>query len=357
MSNKQKEVDDLHEQEVWEQKAITEVNTSTTWKEAEEVMRMVEESRAIAKQVEEEKVCTEEEKQHALMALVVDDYLNKPCQDTAPPPPKREFSINCEYLGETPVKMLMEGLSYARDIKPNMREKIINMFVSMGDILYDTAAANNLRAAEQAEMYSAEYLAQNVPPPTNIKSKLELFNRLFFFASYYLQKYPEKTVSFFDYLMYLMEQAEVLEVPDLVMLDHRMCQDFTCHPDWNWGKHHPESLRTIDRVTNKIKIAAAKAAMARSHQPFQSCGGYSGRGGRGQGHNHGSTHATQGGRVGKKCSGKPKIMEEMVKDQPCLSWNMGKCSCLPGKRCWCRHVCLVCNGDHMVIDCPDKKHK
>ena len=160
VSNKQKEVDDLHEQEVWEQKAITEVNTSTTWKEAEEVMRTVEESRAIAKQVEEEKVCTEEEKQHALMALVVDDYLNKPCQDTAPPPPKHDFSINCEYLGETPVKMLMEGLSYARDIKPNMREKIINMFVSMGDILYDTAAANNLRAAEQAEMYSAEYLAQ-----------------------------------------------------------------------------------------------------------------------------------------------------------------------------------------------------
>ena len=86
-----------------------------------------------------------EEKQHALTALVIDDYLNKPWQDIAPPPPKHEFSINCKYLGETPVKMLMEGLSYACDIKPNMREKTINMFVSMGDILYDTATANNLR--------------------------------------------------------------------------------------------------------------------------------------------------------------------------------------------------------------------
>ena len=123
-----------------------------------------------------------------------------------------------------------------------------------------------------------------------------------------------------------MEQAEVLDVPDLVMLDHRMRQDFVCHPEWNWGQHRPESLRTIDRVTNKIKIAATKAAVARAHQPFAGHGGYGGRGGRGQGHNHGNNQAIQGGRVNKKCTGKPKITEEMVKDQPCLSWNTGKCS-------------------------------
>ena len=93
-------------------------------------------------------------------------------------------------------------------------KRIINMFVSTGDILYDTAAVQNLKAAEQAEMYSSEYLVQNMLPPTNIKSKLQLFNRLFFFGSFYLQKHPEKTVSFFDYLMYLIEQAEVLKVHD-----------------------------------------------------------------------------------------------------------------------------------------------
>ena len=237
VSDKQKEVDDLvrKEKHIRNEKAIAEENAAQAWKEAEQVMRTLEESRAIAKQAEEDRLHAEEDKQRALTALVVDDYINKPKQDAAPLPPKHQFSINCEYLGETPIKMLMDGLSYARDVKPNMREKIINMFVSMGDILYDTAASNNLRAAEQAEMYSPKYLAQNVPPSTNIKSKLELFNRLFFFASYYLQKYPEKMVSFFDYLMYLMEQAEVLDVSDLVMLDHRMRQDFACHPDWNWG--------------------------------------------------------------------------------------------------------------------------
>ena len=70
-------------------------------------------------------------------------------------------------------------------------------------------------------MYSTEYPVQNIPP-INIKSKMELFNKFFFFGSFYLQRYPEKTVSFFDYLMYLMEQAEVLNLLNLVMLDHRM---------------------------------------------------------------------------------------------------------------------------------------
>ena len=167
-----------------EQKAITDANSTAAKNMAEEVMKTLKESRPITKQAEEEK-------QRALTALVVDDYLNKPHQD-ALPPLKHVFSINCEFLGETPIKMLMEGLSYGHDIKPNMREKIINTFVSMGDILYDTAAVQNLKAAEQAEMYSSEYLTQNVPPQTNIKSKLELFNRLFFFGSFYLQKYPEK---------------------------------------------------------------------------------------------------------------------------------------------------------------------
>ena len=198
VSDKQKEVDDLvlEEKHIREAKALAEEHAAQARKEAEQVMQMLEESRAIAKQAEEDSLRAEEDKQRALTALVVDDYINKPKQDAAPPPPKREFSITCEYMGETPVKMLMEGLSYARDVKPNMREKIINMFVSMGDILYDTAASNNLRAAEQAEMYSPEYLAQNVSPPTNIKSKLELFNRLFFFASYYLQR-PGENGQFF----------------------------------------------------------------------------------------------------------------------------------------------------------------
>ena len=49
--------------------------------------------------------------------------------------------------------------------------------------LYDTAAVKNLSKEEELDMRSEEYLRHNVPPPTNIKSKLELFKHLFYFTS------------------------------------------------------------------------------------------------------------------------------------------------------------------------------
>ena len=102
--------------------------------------------------------------------------------------------------------------------------------------------------------------------------------------------------------MYLMEQAEVLEVHDLVMLDHMMCQDLDCNPEWNMGQHRPETLRTIDRVTNKIKIAAAKAAMSMAQQQsFQNHSFHNARPFNQGGHGRGNSHqTTQGGHVGKK---------------------------------------------------------
>ena len=85
VSDKQKEIDDSVQREchMREQKAIADTNAAATKNTVEEVMKTLEESQAIAKQAEEEK-------QWALTALVVDDYLNKPCQD-ASPPPKHEF--------------------------------------------------------------------------------------------------------------------------------------------------------------------------------------------------------------------------------------------------------------------------
>ena len=120
----------------------------------------------------------------------------------------------------------------------------------------------------EVDMYNNEYLSQNCPPPpTNIKSKLELFNHLFLFGSYYLQQYPRKVVSFFDYLMYLMEQAENMSPFDLASLGHKIRHDFTCHPDWNWAQHRPETRKSIDRVLNKIKLRDAAFACRPSAPP------------------------------------------------------------------------------------------
>ena len=139
-----------------------------------------------------------------------------------------------------------------------MKEKILCEFMSMGDILYDTAAVRNLSAAEELDMRSQEYLCHNVPLPTNIRSKLELFKCLFYFACFYLQQYPTKVVSFFDYLLYLMEQATFLSVPELVDLDHKMRMDFYVHPEWNWSQHRNETRCTIYRVMTPVTVAALK---------------------------------------------------------------------------------------------------
>ena len=86
VSDKQKEIDNWVQQEchMREQKAIVHANTTAAKNMAEEVLKTLEESRAITKQAEEEK-------QQALTALVVDDFLNKPCQDTLPPPQSMSF--------------------------------------------------------------------------------------------------------------------------------------------------------------------------------------------------------------------------------------------------------------------------
>ena len=58
-----------------------------------------------------------------------------------------------------------------------------------------------------------------------------MFKCLFYFACFYLEQYPTKVVSFFDYMLYLMEQATILSVPELVDLDHKMRMDFYVHHD------------------------------------------------------------------------------------------------------------------------------
>ena len=52
----------------------------------------------------------------------------------------------------------MESVRFLRNVKPNMHDKIVNNFVSMGDILYDTVTIPNLKTAEQLNMRTPKYL-------------------------------------------------------------------------------------------------------------------------------------------------------------------------------------------------------
>ena len=306
-----------------------------------------------------------EYKNRAFTSLMLEDYMKG---GSGPRPgtgvtgltlAKCEFSKLCQLItnpkGFGPNDM--EGVRFLHDVKPNMCDKIIVKFVSMGDILYDTVAVKNLSSAEELDMHFQEYLRHNFLPPTNIKSKLELLKYLFYFASFYLQKHPPKVISFFDYLLYLVEQVTLLSVPELVDLDHKMRMDFYVHPEWNWSQHRPETRCMIDRVMTQVTVAALKGA---SSHPQQSTFGKSSFN-----KNQASFMATKSksggtitsGQVTKKGPQKQKVTKHMVKNEICVSWNSGKCAIPPPKKCWRCHVCLNlnCNGDHMVINCPKTK--
>ena len=288
---------------------------------------------------------------------MVDDYIATR-RGSGAPEYKRKFDIHGKLL--VPVESTgnnMVGIHYLRDVKPNMREKIIHQFVSMGDILYDMALTHNLKVVEALDMRIPEYLAHNVPPPTNVKSYLELFNRLFYFGSFYLQKYPDKVVSFFDYLMFLMEHAKVMSVPELVELDHRMRIDFSCYPEWNWAQHRDENRRTIDWIVNKIRIATIKNPPVQvvAQGTFRSLQKVNPRPGPPASYTRGPVKAQSPGKVNKR--GKGKVTREMVQDEVCVGWNGGNCTIKPPKECWRRHICInpACQGNHRVVDCPMMK--
>ena len=176
---------------------------------------------------------------------------------------KHEFNYNGELL--VPVNEYnnnFEGLTYLYDVKGSVRDKIANStFVLMGDMVHDTDLSENLQRVERTNQ---GHLLQNVlPPPPNIKSKLELFQQLFLFGSFYLQKFPHKMASFFDYLLYLMKQADMLTVAGLVHMDHLMHHDFAANPDWNWAQHRAMSSKTQNRVILKdeYKISTYKPSI------------------------------------------------------------------------------------------------
>ena len=118
------------------------------------------------------------------------------------------------------------------------------------------------------------------PLPDDIVSKLQVFNRLFLFGHYYLQKYPEKMLGYLDYLMFLMEYFTKLNVKGLVMLDHLMREDFATNSDWNWSQHQSESHFTIQRVISEKQFQTTYNPEAKQSQQqpgeFKQQNGYGG---------------------------------------------------------------------------------
>ena len=131
----------------------------------EEAQKVAEDAHKAAADAEEFRKKAEDNKNRALNSLMLEDYMRGGPSGHPSPAPKHEFSKLCTLIN-TPEGCApndMEGVRYLHDIKPNMREKILYDFVSMGDILYDIAAVRNTRD-DELDIRSEEYLRHNVPP-------------------------------------------------------------------------------------------------------------------------------------------------------------------------------------------------
>ena len=212
VGDKEKEISALlvEQWEIHEQRALAlqaaadkEREIVSTMEAQEEAQRAAEEAcqatsaaRDEAVQLEESRKKAEDDKNQALNSLMLEDYIpgGPSSRGMTPALARRKFSKLCQLIntpeGSSPNDM--EGVRFLHDVKPNMKEKILCEFMSMGDILYDTAAVKNLSAMEELDMRSQEYLHHNVPPPTNIRSKLELFKHLFYFACFTCSSIPLK---------------------------------------------------------------------------------------------------------------------------------------------------------------------
>ena len=184
---------------------------------------------------------------------------------------------------------------------------------------------------------------------------------LLLFGCYYLQKYLEKTISFLDYLLFLIHWSQHLNMLGLVQLDRKMHCHFSYNPDWHWVQDHSACQLSLIAVSLKDEyklkkrepgadhsrnnFTPAPPMTTRSQGPLQSqylgrgkSSGYSnknprGRGARGGGGHQDSAHAPV-----------QKINEI------CNNFNTKGCTYPSCRRC---HVCYCGSDKHSARDCPN----
>ena len=195
-----------------------------------------------------------------------------------PPPPKSEFSNTGELILSVPCNgFTIDGLRFGRQVPRVIRDKIIsNQHLSLeklvtDPIIYAEKLAARKDKEKKLELGRPGYSTMNMPKseeplPDDIATKLQIFNRLFLFGHYYLQKFPEKMLGFFDYLMFLMEMSGKLNVRGLVVLDHLMREDFAAHPEWNWTQNRSESQFITTRVLSEPSYLLSQDWRQSSHQ-------------------------------------------------------------------------------------------
>ena len=152
--------------------------------------------------------------------------------------------------------MQVEGLVWPAKIPPKMRDEIASdVFFPLEELAKIGLARRKSSAISfHVKTGSAQqvFTCTNDTDQTELKTKSEIFRALYLFGMYYLQVYPEKTVSFLEYLCLLTKMNSKLNMEGMLQLDYDLRTLFLSHPEWIWSQKHPEAyLITTDIAQDK----------------------------------------------------------------------------------------------------------
>ena len=116
--------------------------------------------------------------------------------------------------------------------------------------LHSQADSKDFDPSDFRDVLSAMASTKSSTPSPKVTqlTKPQLFQALYLFAMIYLQKYPDKTISFFEYLFYLQQQAPFLTAPGLVHLDSELRASYIANPTWNWTQDHPKLAKKWETI-------------------------------------------------------------------------------------------------------------
>ena len=186
------------------------------------------------------------------------------------------------------------------------------------------------------------------PNPT-FKTKGQFRSALHSFFALYHQMYPEKTYSIFNYYKVLESYDQELNLQGLMHLERKMRKTFLSNPTWLWSEEHVAVNKIIDSIrrdSTNLNASYLGSFQPRTNpnppnQQFQKSGGQ----GQGQGKGGKKQFASKNQGQGQTKGTKPS------KSEKCRTYNeKGKCRF--GEKCFRSHLCLICNNQHPMVQCP-----
>ena len=144
-------------------------------------------------------------------------------------------TIPADYTG-----MNINGLVLFNQVRPTIRKSIAKGEFFELNKMYTGTELTSTRVGNMT------FTQETKDVPKQITQKSEMFFLLYQFGQFYLQIYPEKTVSFLEYLSFLTKMCDKMTHSALLELDSALRKEYVSHPQWNWD----QTNGIIDRLYN-----------------------------------------------------------------------------------------------------------